>query len=181
MGSGVPSKEPLRVAELFAGVGGFRLGLEGVSARRSPDGKARRGVRFKVVWSNQWEPATKAQHASDCYVARFGDEGHSCEDIAVVVDDLRFKRRTLPDFDVLVGGFPCQDYSVAKVLSQAAGISGRKGVLWWEIYRLLEEKRPKHLILENVDRLLKSPAAQRGRDFAVILWCLHSLGSSNGE
>lgn len=168
--------EPLRVAELFAGVGGFRLGLEGISARRSPDGKAHRGAGLKVVWSNQWEPATKAQHASDCYVHRFGDEGHTCEDIAVVVEELRAGRRDLPEFDVLVGGFPCQDYSVAKVLSQATGISGKKGVLWWEIYRLLEERQPKHLILENVDRLLKSPSSQRGRDFAVMLWSLHSLG-----
>ena len=94
----------------------------------------------------------------------------------MVVDELRAGRRTLPEFDVLVGGFPCQDYSVAKVLSQAAGISGKKGVLWWEIFRLLDKTRPKHLILENVDRLLKSPASQRGRDFAVMLWCLHSLG-----
>ena len=176
MGSKGQGREPLRVAELFAGVGGFRLGLEGIKARRSPDGKARRGAGFEVVWSNQWEPGTRAQHASDCYVERFGDEGHSNEDIAVVVEELRADRRILPDFDVLVGGFPCQDYSVAKVLSQAAGISGRKGVLWWEIFKLLEERRPKHLILENVDRLLKSPASQRGRDFAVMLWCLHSLG-----
>ena len=167
----------MKVAELFAGVGGFRLGLEGISASRSPDGRARRGAGFEVVWSNQWEPATKAQHASDCYVHRFGDEGHSNENISTVVDGLvAGERNDVPDFDVLVGGFPCQDYSVAKVLSQAAGISGKKGVLWWEIFRLLEERRPKHLILENVDRLLKSPADQRGRDFAVMLWCLQSLG-----
>lgn len=176
MGSRGTRREPLRVAELFAGVGGFRLGLEGIDARRSPDGKGLKGAGFQVVWSNQWEPATKAQHASDCYVHRFGEEGHSNEDIAAVVDELRAKRRVIPEFDVLVGGFPCQDYSVAKVLSQAAGISGKKGVLWWEIFRLLEERKPKHLILENVDRLLKSPASQRGRDFAVMLWCLHYLG-----
>lgn len=176
LGSRDHRREPLRVAELFAGVGGFRLGLEGISARRSPDGKGLKGAGYKVVWSNQWEPATKAQHASDCYIRRFGEEGHSNEDIAVVVDDLKAGRRNLPEFDVLVGGFPCQDYSVAKVLSQAAGISGKKGVLWWEIFRLLEARRPKHLILENVDRLLKSPSTQRGRDFAVMLWCLHSLG-----
>ncbi len=176
MGSRSAGNEPLRVAELFAGVGGFRLGLEGVSARRSPDGKARGGAGLKVVWSNQWEPSTKAQHASNCYVERFDDVGHTCQDISVVVDELRDKKRAIPKFDVLVGGFPCQDYSVAKVLSQAAGISGKKGVLWWEIYRLLEERQPKHLILENVDRLLKSPSSQRGRDFAVMLWSLHSLG-----
>lgn len=166
----------LRVAELFAGVGGFRLALEGISGDRSPDSSERPAAGFKVVWSNQWEPATKTQHASDCYVARFGETDHSCEDIALVVEDLRLGRRTVPEFDVLAGGFPCQDYSVAKVLSQATGIIGRKGVLWWDIFRLLEERRPRHLILENVDRLLKSPASQRGRDFAVMLWSLSSLG-----
>jgi DNA (cytosine-5)-methyltransferase 1 len=106
----------------------------------------------------------------------FGDEGHDCADIAEVVRSAQKGEREIPDFDLLVGGFPCQDYSVAKVLSQAAGIQGTKGALWWEIYKLLELKRPSYVILENVDRLLKSPAQQRGRDFAVILWCLHSLG-----
>lgn len=178
MGVNRSARESLRVAELFAGVGGFRLGLEGITAGRSPDGTARQGAGFQVVWSNQWEPATKAQHASDCYVKRFGSDGHSCEDLAVVVDEIRAEHREIPQFDVLVGGFPCQDYSVAKVLSQAAGISGKKGVLWWEIFKLLEERQPKHLILENVDRLLKSPASQRGRDFAVMLWSLYSLGYS---
>ncbi len=149
-----------RVAELFAGVGGFRLALE-----RSGWG---------VVWSNQWEPSTKAQHASDCYVARFGPEGHVCDDIAKVV--IENADASIPDFELLVGGFPCQDYSVAKPLPQATGIQGKKGVLWWSIYRMLDLKRPPFVLLENVDRLLKSPAIQRGRDFAIILSCLAQLG-----
>lgn len=149
-----------RVAELFAGVGGFRLGLEASG--------------WEVVWSNQWEPSTKAQHASDCYAERFGADGHVCDDIAKVVhsDD----SDVLPDFELLVGGFPCQDYSVAKPLSQAAGIQGKKGVLWWSIYEMLALKRPQSVLLENVDRLLKSPSTQRGRDFAIILSCLAQLG-----
>jgi DNA (cytosine-5)-methyltransferase 1 len=77
---------------------------------------------------------------------------------------------------LLVGGFPCQDYSVAKTLNQAHGIEGKKGVLWWAIYRIIEAKRPRFIFLENVDRLLKSPATQRGRDFAIILACLSDLG-----
>lgn len=149
-----------RVAELFAGVGGFRLGLE------------RSG--WNVVWSNQWEPGVGVQHASDCYKARFGPTGHVCRDIAQVVDgDGAY---SIEDHELLVGGFPCQDYSVAKPLSQAAGIHGKKGVLWWSIYRVLEAKRPSHVLLENVDRLLKSPSTQRGRDFAIILSCLAQLG-----
>jgi len=154
----------LRTIELFAGVGGFRIGLE----RASSSDK-----QFNIVWSNQWEPSTKKQHASEVYVARFGFDNHSNEDISkVIVQDI-------PEHDILVGGFPCQDYSVASSLKNSHGIVGKKGVLWWEIYRILLEKKakaPKYLILENVDRLLKSPASQRGRDFAIILSSLNSLG-----
>ncbi len=157
--------QTIRVAELFAGVGGFRLGLEGYGDKRF------RG--YSTIWSNQWEPTTKAQHASDIYCLRFGAENHSNFDIATV------PTHEIPDHDLLVGGFPCQDYSVARTLSQAAGLSGKKGVLWWEIHRILKVKgayAPQFLFLENVDRLLKSPASQRGRDFAVMLASLSDLG-----
>jgi DNA (cytosine-5)-methyltransferase 1 len=154
-----PYKEPKNpvgtVAELFAGVGGFRIGL------------ARAG--WKTVYSNQWEPSTKTQHASDVYVQNFGPEGHSNEDIATV-------ERIPEKFDLLVGGFPCQDYSVAKSAKNATGLEGKKGVLWWEILRLVMLHKPKYIFLENVDRLLKSPTAQRGRDFAVMLATLGNAG-----
>lgn len=148
----------LKVVELFAGVGGFRLGLE--------------KSNFKVIWSNQWEPSTKVQHASMVYEARFGKQNHSNEDIANVPTS------EIPDCDVLCGGFPCQDYSVATTLNNSKGLKGKKGVLWWSIHRILEEKenKPKYLFLENVDRLLISPANQRGRDFAVMLQSLNQLG-----
>jgi DNA (cytosine-5)-methyltransferase 1 len=155
-----PSKP--RVVELFAGVGGFRLGLE------------RSG--WETVWANQWEPSTKKQHAFDCYVQHFGRDGAVCEDIHEVMNEAEAGLRVIPDHELLVGGFPCQDYSVAKTLNQAAGIVGKKGVLWWEIYRLLMMKRPRYLFLENVDRLLKSPTQQRGRDFGVMLATLANLG-----
>lgn len=129
-----------------------------------------------MVWSNQWEPATKKQHASDCYVERFGAAGHVNADIATVLDEMEQGKRRVPKIELLVGGFPCQDYSVARVLSQAAGLQGKKGVLWWEIHRFLVLARPKFLFLENVDRLLKSPATQRGRDFGIMLNCLAELG-----
>lgn len=148
----------IKVAELFAGVGGFRLGLE--------------GENYEIVWSNQWEPSTKIQHASMVYETRFGNENHSNEDISTV------QTATIPDHDILVGGFPCQDYSVATTLHNSKGLKGKKGVLWWSIHRILEEKKnkPNYLFLENVDRLLKSPANQRGRDFAVMLQSLDDLG-----
>ena len=150
------------VAELFAGVGGFRLGL------------AKAG--FRTVFSNQWEPSTKRQHANEVYVHRFGAEGHTDFDIAKVLDEAEQKKRKIPNFDLLVGGFPCQDYSVAKTLNTSKGIAGKKGVLWWEILRLVQMKKPKMLLLENVDRLLKSPASNRGRDFAVMLASLSDEG-----
>ena len=149
----------LKVIELFAGVGGFRLGLEDTG-------------NFEVVWSNQWEPSTKTQHASQVYEARFGSKNHSNTNIAEV------ETTTIPDAEVLVGGFPCQDYSVATTLKNSKGLIGKKGVLWWSIHRILSEKNqpPKYLFLENVDRLLKSPSNQRGRDFAIMLKSLDSLG-----
>ncbi|MFI5184239.1 MAG: DNA (cytosine-5-)-methyltransferase [Vicinamibacteria bacterium] len=152
----------LTVVELFAGVGGFRLGLE-------PAG-------WEVVWANQWEPATKTQHAFECYATRFTSGAHVCEDIAKVNDALEKYEVRLPAHSLVVGGFPCQDYSVAKTLNQARGIVGGKGVLWWEIWRLLKHERTPLLFLENVDRLMKSPASQRGRDFAIMLASLNRLG-----
>jgi DNA (cytosine-5)-methyltransferase 1 len=157
----------IRVVELFAGVGGFRLGLRQASNRK---------VKYKTVWNSQWEPSTKVQHASEIYIKRFGSGGHSCEDIRKVVDT---KFSGIPEHDLLVGGFPCQDYSVARTANQANGLVGKKGVLWWSIYDILKKsgkKSPSFLMLENVDRLLKSPTKQRGRDFAVMLSSLNSLG-----
>jgi DNA (cytosine-5)-methyltransferase 1 len=150
-----PAKPVGAVAELFAGVGGFRIGL------------AKAGL--KTVFSNQWEPSTKFQHASSVYIANFGEDGHISIDIAKIEE--------IPtSFDLLVGGFPCQDYSVAKTLRSSKGLRGKKGVLWWEILRLVERHRPKFIFLENVDRLLKSPSTQRGRDFAVMLRTLSDAG-----
>lgn len=151
----------IAVVELFAGVGGFRIGLEGASDA------------YETIWNNQWEPSTVHQDASLVYRARFGSKGHSNQDINLV------PTKDIPDHDLLVGGFPCQDYSVASTLSRSGGIEGKKGVLWWQIYRILDEKgenRPNYIFFENVDRLLGSPAKQRGRDFAIILASLSDLG-----
>lgn len=159
--------EEIKIVELFAGVGGFRIGLESASNRKT---------KYRTVWSSQWEPGAVTQHASNIYAERFGSKGHSCEDIQEVIGK---KFKEIPDHDLLVGGFPCQDYSVARTLSDAKGLEGKKGVLWWSIYNILRKKgknAPRFLMLENVDRLLKSPVSQRGRDFAVMLSSLASLG-----
>ena len=145
------------VCELFAGVGGFRVGLE------------KSDTSWNTVWANQWEPGKKSQYAFDCYVNHFGnDKKYVNEDISTI------NKNEIPDHNLLVGGFPCQDYSVAH--TGAEGIEGKKGVLWWQIRDTLEAKQPKFVLLENVDRLLKSPANQRGRDFGVILACFNDLG-----
>lgn len=166
------------VVELFAGVGGFRVGLNNIQ------GFDERGVAIEnrdwnFVWENQWEPSTKAQHAFDCYKTRFNlgeteDESsplYWCnKDISTVPLDV------IPNHSLLVGGFPCQDYSVARSLSGEKGIEGKKGVLFWEISRIIEGKNTPFILLENVDRLLKSPAKQRGRDFGIMLRTFHDLG-----
>lgn len=154
------------ICELFAGVGGFRLGFDRLESG------------WKTTWFSQWEPGAKTQWAHDCYVQHFGDspdlkgEFHTGEDISQMV------KENIPDHTLLVGGFPCQDYSVAHTLASSKGIEGKKGVLWWQIRDTLIAKKAPFCIFENVDRLLKSPAKQRGRDFGVILACLNELGYS---
>lgn len=149
------------VCELFAGVGGFRLGLEKASSE------------WDTVWFSQWEPGKTKQWAHDCYVSHWGDiDGNTGKDISEV------NKNDIPDHNLLVGGFPCQDYSVARPLTGSAGLEGKKGVLWWQIRDTLETKKTPFGLFENVDRLLKSPATQRGRDFGVMLACLADLGYS---
>jgi len=149
-------KNKLRVVELFAGVGGFRLGLEKAG--------------HKTVWANQWEPNKKVQHAFNCYSKNFPNDNF----IDINKDIDKVKIENIPNHDLLVGGFPCQDYSVATVGPK--GLKGKKGVLWWNIEKIVRNKKPPYILLENVDRLIKSPKNQRGRDFGVMLSCLHNLG-----
>lgn len=160
----------LKVVELFAGVGGFRVGLNNIKKFNKRTGKAIEPGEWEFVWANQWEPSTKSQPAFDCYIKRFGLKNHCNEDISKV------NKFEIPNHSLLVGGFPCQDYSVARSLSSEMGIEGKKGVLWWEIVDVIFEKKPAFILLENVDRLLKSPASQRGRDFAVMLKTFENLG-----
>ncbi len=157
----------LKVVELFAGVGGFRLGLDAVDSEK---------CKFETIWANQWEPSTVRQHAAEVYMNKFGEEGFSGVDIEKVIES---DFESIPKHDLLVGGFPCQDYSVASTLKRSHGLIGKKGVLFWSIYTILKrmgEDAPSYIFLENVDRLLKSPASQRGKDFAVMLTALSDLG-----
>lgn len=158
------------VIELFAGVGGFRVGLNDIKEIDS-NGKAMENRDWKFVWANQWEPSTKAQHAYECYKLRFGDDDSISNQDITTVD-----KSKIPDHSLLVGGFPCQDYSVARSLSGAKGIQGKKGVLFWSIAEILEKKKTPFVLLENVDRLLRSPASQRGRDFGIMLRTFYDQG-----
>lgn len=152
----------MNVLELFAGVGGFRVGLE----KASP--------RFKTLWSNQFEPSRKSQDAFEVYNYHFPESENWNEDITTIPDE-RFSALK-GKVNLIVGGFPCQDYSVARTKKDEQGIEGKKGVLFWEIIRATKLSNPKYLLLENVDRLLKAPSKQRGRDFAIMLRAFADLG-----
>ena len=163
------AKQLPRAIELFAGVGGFRVGLNRIRSLENTL-RERERERFNFVFANQFEPSTKRQDAFICYQTHFPDGENSNLDIAKV------DKASIPDFDLLTAGFPCQDYSVARSLANEKGIEGKKGVLWWEINDILLTKKPKFALLENVDRLIKAPSKQRGRDFGIILHCLNQAG-----
>lgn len=152
--------EKCRYIELFAGVGGFHVGLD----------RADRDF-FKCVMANQWEPGAKDQFAANIYRKRFPDD-------LLINDDICKISGESIDADFLLSSFPCQDYSVVRNKSKSLGIEGKKGILWWENIRFISEmkSKPKYLLFENVDRMIISPSKQRGRDFALIIQSLVNLG-----
>ena len=156
------------VCELFAGVGGFRCGLNNITKINNTYNET-----WQTVWFNQWEPNKKSQWAHDCYVEKFGTSFDNAGNDTTNIDIEKVDKTLIPDHNLLVGGFPCQDYSVARSLSGEKGIEGKKGVLWWSIEDTIAKKHPPFILLENVDRLLKSPSTQRGRDFGIMLGCLN--------
>lgn len=161
------------VCELFAGVGGFRCGLNRIESLDDIN----KEEKWETVWFSQWEPSEKStQYAHDCYVNHFGTclDKNGVDNTNINIEEV--DKATLPEFNLLVGGFPCQDYSVASSLATSKGLEGKKGILWWSIRDIIEEKKPPFVLLENVDRLIKSPAKQRGRDFGVILACFRDEG-----
>lgn len=153
----------LQILELFAGVGGFRVGFENSNKDL-----------YRTKWANQWEPSKKSQDAFEVYKYHFRDSDNINKSIADISDE-EFNKMNA---DIIVGGFPCQDYSVARSKKGELGLQGKKGVLFWEIIRAVINIKPKYLVLENVDRLLKSPSTQRGRDFAVMLAAFNELNYS---
>jgi DNA (cytosine-5)-methyltransferase 1 len=151
----------MKFIELFGGVGGFRVGLESASSR------------FKCVWSNQYEPSTpKVQSAADVYRYHFGEKTLS----NVSIDEVLSDNHDIPDFELLTAGFPCQDFSVAQSLATSKGLEGNKGNMWFKILEVIDRKNPQYCLFENVNRLIQSPAMERGRDFAYILASLNERG-----
>ncbi|WP_314209053.1 DNA (cytosine-5-)-methyltransferase [Vagococcus salmoninarum] len=160
----------LNVFSMFDGVGGFIVGLNNAN-------KELKEEVFNVTHSNQFEPSRKVQDAFEVGVYRYPEMTHMPEDIMTITDD-DFSELKDSGVNMIVGGFPCQDYSVARTLKDEQGIAGKKGVLFWSIIDAIKVIQPKYLILENVDRLLKSPSKQRGRDFAIMLGAFNKLGYS---
>lgn len=151
---------------MFDGVGGFIVGLNNADP-----------IYFETLYSNQYEPSRKTQDAYEVGCYRFPNIEHIPTDVALIPDE-KYKEMRENGVDMIVGGFPCQDYSVARSKKNEMGIEGKKGVLFWEIIRATKNIKPKYLILENVDRLLKAPSNQRGRDFAIMLGAFNQLGYS---
>ncbi len=158
--------EQLNIFSMFDGVGGFIVGLNNSNKNL-----------FKTTYSNQFEPSKKAQDAFEVGVYNFPDMEHINTDVELI-EDSKFEEMRDNGVNMIVGGFPCQDYSVARSKKFEMGIEGKKGVLFWQIIRATNHIKPKYLILENVDRLLKSPSSQKGRDFAIMLSAFNSLGYS---
>lgn len=156
----------MKIFSMFDGVGGFIVGLENSSKEV-----------FQTLYSNQYEPSRKIQDAYEVGLYRFPNMEHIGTDVALIPNE-KFEEMKQNGVDMIVGGFPCQDYSVARSKKNELGIEGKKGVLFWEIIRATEVIKPKYLVLENVDRLLKAPSSQRGRDFAVMLAAFNELGYS---
>ena len=151
----------LNIYEMFAGVGGFRVGFERGDAEF-----------FRTVLANQWEPGKKNQFAYDCYAGNFPDSLTLNKD----VHDISKEFYQGQSIDLVVGGHPCQSFSVAATASTGTGLDSDKGELYWEVARALEQTKAPYFLIENVDRMLKSPTKQRGRDFRIMLEEYNRLG-----
>jgi len=130
--------------DLFAGIGGIRLGFEHVGGQ--------------CVFSSEWD-----EQAAKTYEANFGERPHG--------DITKIASSDIPDFDILLGGFPCQPFSI---IGDKAGFNHEtQGTLFFEIERILRDKRPKAFMLENVRNLT---AHDGGKTFKVIVNHLEALG-----
>lgn len=133
----------MKYLSLFTGIGGFELGL-------GPDHEC---VGYSEI----------DKHAIQIYQKHFPEHKN-------YGDITKINEKELPDFDLLVGGFPCQPFSIA---GSRKGFDDRRGTLFFDIARIIKEKRPKYLLLENVGGLLSHDG---GRTFKTILSEITKLG-----
>lgn len=149
-----PEKPKFKFIDLFAGIGGFRLALQNLGG--------------KCVFSSEWN-----HYAQKTYEANFGEVPFG--------DITKIKESEIPDHDLLVGGFPCQPFSIAGVskknaLGRSHGfLDETQGTLFFDIARIIREKRPKAFLLENVKNLVSH---DKGNTFKVISETLKELGYS---
>lgn len=144
----------LRVLDLFSGIGGFSLGLE-------------RTGGFETVAFCEIEPFPRK------VLAKHWPEVPCYEDVRTLTADT-LSRDGIGPVDVITGGFPCQDLSLAG--KQAGMGEGTRSGLWSEIVRLTRELRPRYVIVENVANLLSGPSEQRGGWFGRVLGDLAECG-----
>ena len=168
----------MKYIELFAGIGGFRIGIERATEFHNALGVTHEGhthpsrylpnhtgylpqtgrLSATCVFANEWD-----RYAAQTYNKNFG--GHIDQrDLSTIPTS------DIPDHDLLVGGFPCQAFSVA---GKRAGFDDTRGTMFFEVARILADKKPQHLLLENVKGLLSH---DEGRTFQTILGVLADLG-----
>ncbi len=135
------------ICSLFSGIGGIDLGFKQAG--------------FDIAWANEYDSA-----ACKTYRHNFGDEHLVEGDIRKISAD------TIPDFDVLTAGFPCQPFSIA---GRQKGFNDKRGNLFFEITRIIDAKRPKVVFLENVANLVEH---DDGKTFLVIYNSLAQFGYS---
>ena len=149
-----PENPKFKFIDLFAGIGGFRLALQNLGG--------------KCVFTSEWN-----HYAQKTYEANFGEVPFG--------DITKIDESEIPDHDILVGGFPCQPFSIAGVskknaLGRSHGfLDETQGTLFFDIARIIREKRPKAFLLENVKNLVSH---DKGNTFKVISETLKELGYS---
>ena len=153
----------MKFIDLFAGIGGFRYGLQKVeieseSSSDHESGASQHGQRaFHCVWSNEWD-----KYASQIYKKHYGE----CDTRDIRTVDTK----DIPDHDLLCAGFPCQSFSIA---GKRLGFEDTRGTMFFEIARIIRDKRPRYFLLENVKGLLSH---DEGKTFQTILGVLSDLG-----
>ena len=136
----------------FSGIGGFELGIEQAAKKHK--------INAKCIGFSEVDP-----YAISVYKKNF-------QGVKNYGDITKINTKEIPDFDCLVGGSPCQDISV---IGKRAGIKGDKSILFFEYLRILEEKKPKFFVWENVKGILSS---NNGKDFETVLSSFEKLGYS---